>query len=370
MDILKENYNYRHILQLIIEQGGLSRAQIARETNLNRSTISYVVKFFLENKIVFETEEKVLTGGRASNLIKFNYDIEKLMLIDLQKKKLKILITNYDGFVYDRFDFPISHDNGMDIEFVKQSLRLVLYKYPDIENCGVAIHGIVSTTQNIISSPFYSYEYTDVIEMFEEFNLKLYIENESNIYTNGIAINLENETVNLVNIHIKDGVGSGQILNGKLYRGDNGFAGEIGHSISVPDGLECRCGNHGCLELYCSERSLINKVAQVTGEPFNIEDVSLLIQNNDEIGKFYNDAVNKLAIKVNDIILFTAVEKLYITSDIYKEVPRFEDDILCRLRSKNCIIPKLTIIDADIELFTTGFARIILQSRFQLSSFF
>ncbi len=367
MNLLQENYNYRQILELIIQNEGISRAQIARDTNLNRSTISYIINYFLDQNIVFETKEKVLTGGRASTLIKFNYDIEEVMIIDLQKNKIKILVTTYAGKYLDRFDFPIIHGEEKNIKYIKECIIHVSKKHPTIKNCGIAIHGIVSNTKNIITSPFYTYEYDDITSLFKDLNLNVHIENEANIYTNGILVTKNLDITNLLNLHIKDGVGSGQILNGKLYRGDNGYAGEIGHSIVVPDGEECRCGNKGCLELYTSERYFIAQIESITNAPYNLNDVAILVQNNDQIKQVYDQLVRKLSLKINDLILFIDVEDLYITSDLFNEISSFKYDVLSNLHSKNCVKPNITVINADIELFTAGFARIILQNQFSLN---
>lgn len=367
MNLIQDNYNYKQILELIIQSNGISRAQIARDTKLNRSTISYIINYFLEKNIVFETKEKVLTGGRASTLIKFNYDIEEVMIIDLQKNKLKILVTTYAGKYLDRFDFPITHGEDKNVDYIKECIMQVIAKHHTIKNCGIAIHGIVSNTKNIITSPFYTYEYDDIITLFKELNLNVYIENEANIYTNGILVTKNLDITNLLNLHIKDGVGSGQILNGKLYRGDNGYAGEIGHSIVVPNGEECRCGNKGCLELYTSERYFIKQIEEITNEPYNLNDVAMLVQNNEQVQQVYQSIVQKLSLKINDLILFIDVQDLYITSDLFYEISSFKNDIIVNLHSKNYVKPTITVINADIELFTAGFARIILQNQFSLN---
>lgn len=364
MNLLQENYNYRQILQLIIQTGGISRAQIARETNLNRSTITYIINYFFEQNIVFESSEKVLTGGRASTLIRFNYDIEEIMIVDLQKNKLKVLITTYAGKYLDRFDFPLSHGEEKNVKYIQDSIASVLEKYPSIHNCGIAIHGIVSTTENIITSPFYTYEYDDIMGMFSGFDLNIHIENEANIYTNGILVEDNLNIINLMNIHIKDGVGSGQILNGALYRGDNGYAGEIGHSIVEPNGEKCRCGNHGCLELYTSERYFIKQIEEITKQKYDINNVAKLVEENSQVRAVYEKLVDRLALKINDLILLIDVFDLYITSDLFFEIKSFKTDILSRLKSRNYVKPNITVINADIELFMSGFARIILQNQY------
>ncbi len=366
MKHLFKNYNYKQILQLVISSRGISRAQIARDTNLNRSTISYIINYFLDQNIVYETNDKVLTGGRASKLIKFNYDIEEIMIVDLQKNKVKILITTYSGKLIDRFDFPIVHTDN-NIDYIKSLIAQVLTAYPNIKNCGVAIHGIVSTTKNMISSPFYQYQYKDIISIFADFQLNLDIENEANIYTVGILANENLANTNLLNIHIKDGIGSGQAINGILYRGDNGFAGEIGHTILYPGGEQCRCGNRGCLELYSSEQYFIKQIEAITQKPYQLADVAMLVQNNQEVQKVYQQIIGNLALKLNDFILFMDISTIYITSDLFSEINSFRNDLLVKLNSKNYIKPNITVISADIEVFTAGFAHIILHKQLELN---
>lgn len=364
--LFEENYNYRTILNLIINNNGMSRAQIARETNLNRSTISYVINNFLENNLVFETTEKVLTGGRASTLIKFNFDIEQIMLVDIQKNKIKVLITTYSGKKIERFDFPIDHTKANNIQYTKDSIASVLSKFPHIKNCGVSIHGIVSTTTNTLSSPFYHYDFNDINSIFEQLGLNIIIENEANVFANGIYIKNNSIHKNLLNIHIKDGIGSGQIQNGNLYRGDNGYAGEIGHSIAVADGEQCRCGNNGCLELYASERYFNQQFCKVTNQPLVLEDLNMYLQHNPAVNELYSGIIKLISIKINDLLLFTDVNEIYITSDIYYEIPSFKTDILNNLNSNNYVKPNITVVKAENDLFVLGFANIILQQQYSL----
>lgn len=364
MEIIKENYNYRQILHLIVANQGMSRAQIARETNLNRSTISYVVNYFMENNLVFETEEKVLTGGRASNLIKFNYKIYEIMLIDLQKKKQKIFICDLQGNITEYFDFKIDHNDENILLNIKKNTEQVLKKYPAVKSCGLAIHGIVSTIKKEIHSPFYAYDYVLLEELFTTIGLNFYIENEANIYTNGIYNLISEQTPNLINIHIKHGIGSGLILNGSLHRGDKGYAGEIGHSISVPGGLQCECGNKGCLELYCSEQAFQQSIELIINEEFDIEKINYYLNSYPAVKKLYDKVINLLAIKLNDLILFTDVSTIYISSNLFNEIKHFKYDLLNQLKLNTYIEPNIHIISADIQMFTAGYSNIIMCKQF------
>lgn len=351
---------------MIVANNGMTRAQLARDTNLNRSTISYVVNYFIENNLVFETNEKVLTGGRAGNLIKFNYQIYEILVIDLQKDKQKIIVCDLDGNITERFDFLINHEDSDILLKLQSNTKQVLDKYPNISSCGLAIHGIVSTNKKQISSPFYNYKYNQLEAIFTNLGLNLYIENEANIYTNGIYHTESSPSFNLLNIHIKDGIGSGQILNGKLHRGDNGFAGEIGHTISIPNGLQCGCGNKGCLELYCSEQALKKGIEEITKEPFVLEKFKQHLTTNKQVQTLYTSVVELLSIKLNDLILFTDISSIYICSDLFYEIDSFKIDILNLLSSNNYSEPNISVISADLSTFTAGFSNLIMHQEFGL----
>lgn len=367
MKTIRENYNYRQVIELIINNDGISRAQISRDINLNRSTISYIINYFLENSLVYETSEKVQTGGRASTLIKFNYKLYKIMIIDLQKNKVKILITDLSGEEIDRLDYSINHSESSALSQMEESITDMLNKHPQLQAIGIAIHGVVSISHKLIHSPFYDYSYHNIEQLVIHHKLPVYIENEANIYANGIYNKLGNQIESLINIHIKDGVGSGHISNGTLVRGDSGFAGEIGHSISVPNGLQCKCGNRGCLELYCSEQAIRNQIEAVTKQPFTYEQIDYLLSTNQEIKQVYINAIELLAIKLNDLILFTDTQTIYISSDLFNQVSSFKDDLKQLLSTNTYIQPIIKVNSTELSTFTTGFADIIMNFEFGLN---
>ncbi|HLX35728.1 MAG TPA: ROK family protein, partial [Candidatus Limnocylindrales bacterium] len=70
----------------------------------------------------------------------------------------------------------------------------------------------------------------------------------------------------LAYVAVGTGIGAGLVLNGRLYQGDHGMAGEIGHVIVVADGIECRCGQHGCLETIASGPHIARRAAEALQE--------------------------------------------------------------------------------------------------------
>ncbi len=352
-----ETMSQKNILQLLINCNGISRAQIARETGLNRSTVSYIVKDYIELGYIYESTEKILTGGRASNLLFFNYDYEKILLIDLQSSKIKFYLCNLYGDIID-----VREEEITDHTFANFTNRVLhhLAFFPNVKIIGLSIHGIVSAKKSTIISPFYNYNYKKLVEFFNKNNYHVLIENESNIQTQGIFHLKGNKVSSILNIHIKDGIGAGIILNGKLYRGANGYAGEIGHSIAQDQGKRCRCGNYGCLEQYSSETALINNINNETHLAITNLNIDTIISNNPLAYKQYLIAFEKLACKINDLLLFTNVDSLYITSNLYCSISSFKSDLISSLSSQNIDIPKIYLLQENQILFTHGFAQLIL----------
>ncbi|MGB3102574.1 MAG: ROK family protein, partial [Psychrobacillus psychrotolerans] len=101
------------------------------------------------------------------------------------------------------------------------------------------------------------------------------------------------------------GIGVGLILNDSLYKGSNGFSGELGHMTIQAGGAKCRCGNEGCWELYASEQALVRQ-AEKLDIPSDMQDleglVTLAESGNDEIIALFEQTGDYLGIGINNII--------------------------------------------------------------------
>ena len=104
--------------------------------------------------------------------------------------------------------------------------------------------------------------------MKNEFSIPVIIENEANAGAYGEKkFGAGQAFDNIVYVSAGIGIGVGLILNGELYQGHDGFSGEMGHMTIDVNGLECRCGNKGCWELYASEKTLLNKAEELKLNP-------------------------------------------------------------------------------------------------------
>lgn len=202
-------------------------------------------------------------------------------------------------------------------------------KPSDASSIGIGCPGICNSDMGIV-------EYTNNLgfrnvplktDVEDEFKIPVYLDNDANAaafgeYIAGAAMGTKNAVV----ITLGTGVGSGIIINGKIYRGTNFAAGEIGHTVIVADGLPCSCGRKGCFEAYSSATGLVNMTKKAAAE----HPESLINQLIKEDGKASARTAYKAA-KLGDEVGQKVTEEYvkYLAVGIANVINTFQPDILC-----------------------------------------
>ena len=108
----------------------------------------------------------------------------------------------------------------------------------------------------------------------------------------------------MVNINIYTGIGMGILINTKLYTGRYGFAGEFGHSIVVPGGNLCPCGNRGCLDQYVTETSLLEDYSNL--KVYEVKNIDVLasdyLYGDLDANKVISSFIDFMSIAINNIL--------------------------------------------------------------------
>lgn len=266
--------NEKLVLQNIIDKSVISRADLAKETNLNKATISSIVSRLIEKDFVQELGIGESSGGRKPILLKFNDKAGITLSVELGPKYTSFMFSYLNGEVIEERRLrTFAHSVQTAEELISSEISTTL---KSLQSCTyglvgicVGLHGIVNEDA-LVFSPFYDFDSLHLKEILErKWKVNVYFENEANLSAIG-EYKFSMSAPNLISLNIKYGIGAGIILNDELYKGANGFAGEIGHLIAVPDGLRCSCGNAGCLELYASEYRILYTYGNGTKE----EDIS------------------------------------------------------------------------------------------------
>ncbi|MDH7488765.1 MAG: ROK family transcriptional regulator [Anaerolineae bacterium] len=246
------------ILNVIRQEGSVSRAAIARRTRLSRSTVSSIVSELLEANLVHEVGRGRSSGGRRPILINLNYNAGYVVGVDLGATHLIILIANLNGDVVARretdFSVAVGPDAGLKqiADAVRQCLADAGVPAERVRGLGMGVPGPVEYAEGRVVAPPIMPGWHGVAlrdRLSRELGVPVYVDNDANLgalseHCHGAGRGY----ANLAYIKVGTGIGCGLILGGQLYRGEFGSAGEIGHVTIDENGPPCKCGSYGCLE--------------------------------------------------------------------------------------------------------------------------
>ncbi len=354
---MKNKYNLteneQQILQHIINISGLSKANLAELTQLNKSTITYIVEKLIDRELVV-VKRGVNTKGRNGSYLYFNNDLEHVLFFERSYNKLKVKVSNLGSELSYQCSYEIG-DNF--IETLDTILTTMSKLYPNIESSIFAVHGRIDEYQNKVKSPFFEIDLTPVREMFERHNIKLHIENEAKVHALGINRHRSDNVI--VNIQIMEGVGSGIIINNKLFTGSNGMAGEIAHTIAVPNGKVCKCGNKGCFELYVNDQATLSKINKLENRISTIKDIELIRTiDNDKLNFILKPEIELISNLINNIYVTINPNEINITSRIYSRIDNFESTLADSINFRNAKHTEINILDYDSNTNLRGFCNL------------
>ena len=159
-----------------------------------------------------------------------------------------------------RKDLPFEEQVRQIADCVVSATEASGHSVSDIESVGVGIPGIASfKTGEVIKCTNMGWVHVPFRDVFRScLDKPVFIDNDANVAALAESVaGISAGTSSSVFITIGTGIGSGIILNGKIWSGAHHIGGELGHVIFDLDGVPCTCGNHGCLERYCSATALI-----------------------------------------------------------------------------------------------------------------
>ena len=270
-----KEHNTNLVLKTIFDNERIGRAEIARITSLTRTTVSDIVAELIAEGLVKEVGIGSSIGGKSPILLSLEADARFLIGLDLGRKKFSGAIVNLRGEIRYKVDHDIQ---GLDSEAALAAVYAILDEltqtsYRPIVGIGVGTPGLVNTNEgvvvNAVNLDWKNLQLARPLQV--RYHLPVLVFNDSQAaaigeYTFGEGHPPES---NLIVINLQYGVGAGIILNGNLYHGDGGGAGEIGHVVVQEGGLPCRCGNLGCLETVASTQAIIQRAQMLINQNAN-----------------------------------------------------------------------------------------------------
>ncbi|WP_026908493.1 ROK family transcriptional regulator [Paucisalibacillus globulus] len=310
--VKKENKSL--VLRTIRNNSPISRAAIANMTGLNKGTVSSLVSDLLEEQLIYESGPGESSGGRRPVMLLFNQLAGYSIGIDLGVNYLLGVLTDLEGNIC--LEKQIKFKNMSYEEIVIELFQIIDYLKNNapaspygVIGIGIGVPGTVNKSGEILLAPNLGWKNVDLKSLIEEkYSLPVVIENEANAGSYGEKKFGAGKDFNqIIYVSVGIGIGVGLILNGELYRGNNGFSGELGHMTIEINGTKCRCGNEGCWELYASEQALV-KSAENMGLPIPAEKehtleslIDLANEGNTEAIELFNQIGDYLGVGINNI---------------------------------------------------------------------
>ncbi|MCW3040756.1 MAG: hypothetical protein JWM31_2661 [Solirubrobacterales bacterium] len=272
--------NSRLVIDVLRRQGAVSRAEIARQTGLSRSTVSSLVTDLQDTGLVHEREPDASRrgpeGGRPGVLVALDQSAGALVGIDFGHDHVSVAIANLGYEILAERTIEIEVDDAA-AESLDAAAALALeeLKGAGVEiarvlGAGVGIPGPVDRKTGLVrSQPILpSWVGLDpVAEMQDRLGVRVHIDNDANVGALGECTFGAGQGHRVVAyVRLSAGIGLGMVFDGVPFRGAHGIAGEIGHVLVDPNGPICRCGNRGCLETLVAGPALCELLRRSHGE--------------------------------------------------------------------------------------------------------
>ena len=257
--------NRQIVLNYVRDREPISRAEIARETALQRSTVSTIVEDLKSDGLIEEIGEGESTGGRRPTLLRLRAAGAMAIGVDITPTCTTIATSDLGGRVLEREEFPHIEQPEQLYARVIESVRRLAAKAGErkIEGVGVSLPGLVDPDSGrAVYIPWFNWrDWPIAAEISSATGLDVIVDNDANaaaLAALWFGRQELREARDFIMVLVAEGIGTGIVVDGQIYRGERGGAGEFGHMIVGERGpVACSCGNHDCWEAFASGRAAV-----------------------------------------------------------------------------------------------------------------
>ncbi|HEX4154622.1 MAG TPA: ROK family protein [Acidobacteriaceae bacterium] len=260
--------NRNLILNLVRKQQPISRADLARVSGLQRSTVSLIIEDLIADRLVVEGPMGRLPRGRRPTFLQLNSQ-RAVLALDIHPEQVTLAVSDLGGKILAQklVDIP---ESSRTVSAIVTAIKRVIaeHKQKSFDGIGVCLPG---RTDPLLEQPIFApnlhFPIRDIRRRIAKATgLRVEMDNVANACALAEVWFGESDGAHdLVVVNVSEGIGTGILANGRLLRGDNGMAGEFGHVQLEPEGPLCGCGNHGCWETLASNRAALRHYAASGG---------------------------------------------------------------------------------------------------------
>jgi predicted NBD/HSP70 family sugar kinase len=370
--------NRQIILNYVREEGPVSRADIARITELQRSTVSLIVEELLKTDLIKEIEGES-SGGRPPQLLSLKTVNAVAIGIDLGKKTTIIGTSDLSGRLLEKREFPTNPDFDHAINHIIKEIKYFIDRCEgSIEGIGISLPGLVESWKgNVLNIPHLNWHNPKIVETIEKATgLPVVVENDTNAAALAELWLGRPEIKNVrdfVVVLIHNGIGTGIVFDGQIYRGKDGVAGEFGHmTIGSNAPIACAAGSYNCWEAFASERSAVarylNLIGKNNGQHLSFAELLDLALNGDKNAQTaLKETAHYIGLGISNLVQGMSPEVTIIAGTIVQAWSLIAEDVQKGAESGMCQgFPSVNIIPSTLGSYPQlmGAFSLILAKKF------
>ena len=380
------------ILRYIFRNQPVSRSEIAKQLGLSPAIVTTVISSLIEDNIINDLEKTAendcKTSGRKRSLLGIRAEARYSAGVEVGMGHFRFCLTDLSGAILEQISYVPNHQQIYNVNTaIEQGVQKLIndsgVPKEQVIGVGIALPGHLDPQDGHMVTLSSNWTNFNAHALAESLGMKVAAENNvRSMAYQKYLFNYKTCPENFVFIHVGVGIFCASFTSGQLAQGSY-ISGEIGHTISNPEGPRCECGKNGCLQTYASESWIMQKIRILydaaphsllhglasCADDITLDTVLTAYSLGDEtVTRILQEAVRYLGIAIANISIIMNPQKLYLHSCMFQhrllrdELQRYTESQLTFL-DKHCT-EEINILDYDSSRAATGAAALAIDRLF------
>lgn len=334
------------MLNYVRESGPISRSEIAKQTALQRSTVSLIIRELREEGLIKEISGES-SGGRPPILLSLPTMKAVALGVAVTTINTTIVTADLTGHIIEQVEFPTDPDVDVTLDrIIKHANAIIGSNGNAIEGIGVSLPGVVDMKKGIaFFIPHFKWKDLEIARILTEATgLPVKAGNDANAAALAelwFGESGAREVRDFVMVLVEEGVGTGIIYDGQIYEGISGTAGEFGHmTIGHGAPVSCATGSRECWEAFSSERAALARYASYSGKQakrIGVERlIDLALEGDKAATKAIRETAHYLGVGIANIIQGMGPEAVILTGALVRAWDLMEPELKKAVQSSLC----------------------------------
>jgi predicted NBD/HSP70 family sugar kinase len=369
--------NRRIVLNLVRTRQPISRADLARVSGLQRSTISLIVEQLMQEKWVLEGPTGRLPRGRRPTFLRLN-DERAIVGVDIRPSQITVALADANGKFTSQEVLETPAEACTAIESTIAAIHRIIASCgkKKIEGVGISVPGRFDPdSERLVFAPNLKWRDVDIRgPIARATGLDVALENAANACVlAAVWFDRPHDVRDMVVVTVSEGIGAGILANGQLVRGLSGMAGEFGHVPVNPTGPLCGCGSRGCWEVFASNRAALRYYFEAGDSSPDLSFTDLLSradQGDTRAAEALDTMARHLGRGMRMIVAGVAPQRIVVIGDLTRSWHRFGPVIEAEVQAQvlpGGSVPTLIPTHEDGMARLRGTVAMVLQKHFSVT---